>query len=71
MVTGILKKLRKSLFFSTYSLEGKSVQPYYNQEAKWLIKSQIHKICNIKDLENLQQRVNVLNILFPQPMFTW
>jgi len=28
------EKIMKILVFSTYSWEGKSVQPYYNQEAK-------------------------------------
>jgi len=37
----------------------------YNQKPKYLIKSQklqIHKVCNIKDLKNLQKMVNGLNI---------
>jgi hypothetical protein len=37
----------------------------YNQKAQYLIKSQksqIHKIINIKELKNMQETVNVLNI---------
>ena len=43
----------------------KSIQPTYNQNAKYLIKPQklhTHKAGIIKDLKNSQKMVNVLNI---------